>query len=48
MIGLILIHKDDLFDVKIEIYYQTIRLITKNKCNKKCLSDKFPGLRFEN
>ena len=34
MVGLILIYKEDFFKVKIEIYYQTIRIITK--CKSKC------------
>lgn len=35
MFGFILIHKDDLFSIKIEIYYQIMRIITKNICNYK-------------
>ena len=48
MVSLITIHKKDLFNVKIEIYHQKIRVITKNKCNNKYSSNKFPGLYFEN
>lgn len=33
MVSLILIYKNDLLSIKIEIYYQTIRVITKNMCN---------------
>ena len=48
MVGLIPIHKGDSFDVKMEIYHQTMGVITKGKCNNRHSSDKFPGLRFEN
>ena len=48
MVGLISIHKGDSFDVKMEIYYQTMGVITKGKCNNRHSLDKFPGLRFEN
>ena len=48
MVGLIPIHKEDLFDIKIEIYYQTIGVITKDKCRNKHLSDKFLDLHFWN
>ena len=34
MVGLISIHKEDSFKVKIEIYYQTMGVITK--CKLKC------------
>lgn len=48
MVGFILIHKKDLFNIKMEIYYQTIRVITKNKSNNRYSLDKFPGFFFEN
>ena len=48
MVGLIPIYKGDSFDVKMEIYQQTMGIITKGKCNNRHSSDKFPGLRFEN
>lgn len=48
MVGLIFIYKRDLFNVKIEIYYQTIRIITKNKCNNRYLLNKSPDLNFAN
>ena len=48
MVDLIPIYKEDSFDVKMEIYHQTIEIITKSKCNNRHSSDKFPGLRFEN
>lgn len=48
MVSIIPIHKRDLFDIKIEIFYKTIRVNTKDKYNKKHLSDKFSGLWFEN
>lgn len=48
IIGLIPIHKSDQFNVKIEIYYQTIGVITKSKYNKRHSLAKFPGLRFKN
>lgn len=48
IVGLIPIYKGDLFHVKMKIYYQIIGVITKNKCNKRYSSDKFPGLPFEN
>ena len=34
MVGLISIHKKDFFKVKIEIYHQTMGVITK--CKSKC------------
>ncbi len=48
MVGLIPIHKGDSFDVKMEIYHQTMRVITKDKCSNRHSLDKFPGLRFGN
>lgn len=38
---LIIIYKKDSFDIKIEIYYQTIKIITKDKYNKRQLLNKF-------
>lgn len=38
MVGLILIHKGDLFNVKIETYHQIIEVITREKCNKRYIS----------
>lgn len=35
MVVLITIYKGDSFDVQIEIYHQNIRVITKDKCNKR-------------
>lgn len=48
IVNLISIYKKDLFDVKIEIYYQTMRIITKSKYNNKYSLDKFLNLHFEN
>lgn len=48
IVGLICIHKSNSFDVKIDIYHQIMGVIPKDKCNKKHLLDKFPGLHFEN
>lgn len=48
MVNLIFIYKKNLFKFKIEIYHVFIKVITKNKCNNKYLSDKFPDLHFEN
>lgn len=48
MVGFIPIHKEDSFDMKIEIYHRTMRVITKSRCNNRHLSDKFPSLRFRN
>lgn len=48
MVGLIPIYKEDLFDVKIEIYHQIIKVITKDKYNKRYPSGKFSGLCFKN
>lgn len=48
MVSLILIYKRDLFDIKMEIYYWAIKVITKIKCNEKHSLDKFLGLHFEN
>lgn len=48
MVGHISIYKDNSFDIKIKIYYQIIGVISKNKYNKRYLSDKFLGLHFEN
>lgn len=48
IIGLICTYKRDLFNLKLEIYYQTVEVITKNKCSNRCLLDKFPSLYFEN
>ena len=48
MDGFIAIHKRDLFDVKMEIYHRTMGVITKDKCNNRHSSDKFPSLHFEN
>lgn len=48
IIGLGLIYKKELFDVKMEIYCQTMGKIIENKCSNKCLLDKFPGLCFGN
>lgn len=47
MIVLISIQKRYLFNVKIKIYHQTMRVITKKKCNNKYLLKKFPDLYFE-
>lgn len=48
MVGLIFIYRENLFNMKIEIYYQTIEVITKNKCSKRRLLNKFPDLQFKN
>lgn len=34
--------------MKIEIYYQTIEIIIKNKCNNRYSLDKFLGLHLKN
>lgn len=38
IISFVLIHKVDLLSVKIEIYYQIIKIITKNICNYKLIN----------
>lgn len=48
MIDLISIQKDNLVNVKIEKYNQTIEIITNDKHNKRHSLDEFPGLRFVN
>lgn len=48
IIGFTPIYKRDLFNVIIEIYYQTIRVIIKDKFNNRYSSNKFLGLRFKN
>ena len=52
MVGLIRIHKIDLLGVKIEIYYQTIRVIIKSTCNHELINitnkDRFVCLALEN
>lgn len=37
MVGLIPIHKGDLYSVKIEIYHQTIRVIIKSAYNYRLI-----------
>lgn len=37
MVGLISIYKCDLYSVKKEIYYQIMRVITKNACNHRLI-----------
>lgn len=48
MIGFIFIYRKKLFDIKIKIYYQIIRVIIKNKSNNRYLSNKFLSLYFTN
>lgn len=48
MIRLINIYKKDLFDNKIKIYHEIIKIITKSKCNEKYLLNKYLGLCFQN
>lgn len=48
IVGLIFIYKKHLFNVKIEIYYQIIRLIIKNKYNNSHLFDQFLDFSFKN
>lgn len=48
MVGFIPIYKKDSFNLKIVIYYQIMRIITKSKCSNKYLLIKFPSLYFEN
>lgn len=48
IVNLIPIYKKDLFDIKIEIYHQIIRLFLKDTYNNKYLLKKFPDLHFEN
>lgn len=48
MISLIFIYKEDLFNIKIEIYYQTMGVIIKSRCSNRYSLDKFPDLRFKN
>lgn len=38
MISLISIHKNDLLNRKIEIYYETMNVITKGKYNHKLIN----------
>lgn len=48
MVNFILIYKKILFNIKIEIYYKTMEVITKNKYNDRHFLDKFPSLQFWN
>lgn len=41
-------YKRNLFNIKIEIYYQIIKIIIENKKNNKYLLNKFLFLYFEN
>lgn len=48
IVSFIFIYKKNLINTKIEIYYQTMKVITKNKYNNKHLLDNFPSLYFKN
>lgn len=47
IVGFIFIYIKDLFNIKIQIYYQIIKVISKNKCNNRYSLNKFPNLGFK-
>lgn len=46
MIDFITIYKSDSLDIKIKIYYQTIKVIIKNICNHKLININNKNLFF--